>query len=115
MDVTGASTSLMPVPCQCSEDTATLTVAVGRIRPSSSQANGEATEEVVSAEFGRALRLGAVPRVPEPLVPLVVPLPERVCAIAGAAAASATRALAAMNVVRASFVVGVVVRRSGGL
>src|SRR5215831_463429 len=95
MDVTGASTSLMPVPCQWTDDTARLTVAGGRIRPSSSQANGEATDEVLS----RALRLGAVPRVP-PLVPLLVPLPERVCAVTGAEAASASRALAAIKVWR---------------
>ena len=38
MVVTGASTSLKSVPCQCSVDTATVTVAGGRIRPSSIQA-----------------------------------------------------------------------------
>src|SRR5215831_1659653 len=87
MDVTGASTSLMPFPCQWTDDTARLTVAGGRILPSSSQANGDAIDEV----FSRALRLGAVPRVP-PLVPLVDPLPERVCAVAGDAAAMAASA-----------------------
>src|SRR5262245_30512989 len=100
IDVTGASTSLAPVPSQRSVDTATETVAGGRIRPSSSQAKGEATDEVVSVEFGRALRLGAVPRVPPPLVPLGVLPPEPLCAMTGAAAASAasaTTALAAMR------------------
>src|SRR5580765_8804323 len=93
MDVTGASTSLAPAPSHRSVDTAMVTVAGGRIRPSSSQANGEATDEVVRTEFGSVLRLGAVPF---PLVPLVgVRPPEPLCAHAGAAAASARKALAA--------------------
>src|SRR5262245_43681008 len=86
IDVTGASTSLTSAPCQRSVDTATLTVAVGRIRPSSSHANGDATDAVVSVELGRVLRLGARPRVPWPLV-LLPPL--LLCAVAGVADASA--------------------------
>src|SRR5512138_3737051 len=107
MDVTGTSTSLAPDPCHRSVDTAMLTVAGGRMRPSSSQANGEATDDV-STEFGSALRLGAVP------LPLVLPVPPvPLCAIAGAAAASAMNALAAMRLWRVMGSVGVSVGVGG--
>src|SRR5262245_26589883 len=107
MDVTGASTSLAPVPSQRSVETATVTVAGGRIRPSSIQANGDATDEVVRTEFGRVLRLGAVPLVPPPLVPRPLPL----CAVAGAAATSAASVVRTLAATKLCRVIGRLSRR----